>query len=98
MSHPVPERVMLFPNREVVIAWSDGREDYLSSRALRIACPCAECVDEITGERRLDPERVPEDLRIDRWETVGRYALRFHFSDGHDAGIFTFESLRAQAG
>ncbi len=27
-------------------------------------------------------------------EPVGRYALRFKWSDGHDTGLFTFEALR----
>ncbi|MDQ7006014.1 MAG: DUF971 domain-containing protein [Acidobacteriota bacterium] len=95
MSRPIPEKVVVFPTREVGIVWSDGREDFFPARDLRISCPCAECVDEITGERRLDPESVPADLRVERWEAVGRYALRFHFSDGHATGIFTFEVLRA---
>jgi DUF971 family protein len=25
---------------------------------------------------------------------VGRYAIRFHWSDGHSTGIYTFEQLR----
>jgi DUF971 family protein len=25
---------------------------------------------------------------------VGRYAIRFHWSDGHSTGIYTFEHLR----
>jgi DUF971 family protein len=27
-------------------------------------------------------------------DSVGRYAIRFHWSDGHSTGIYTFEHLR----
>ena len=61
---------------------------------MRLHCPCAECVDERTGERRLDPGRVPLDVTVRRALTVGRYALAFEFSDGHQTGIYTFDHLR----
>ncbi len=94
-STPKPVHVEVFPNREVGIVWDDGREDYLPIRFLRQECPCAECVDEITNERRLNPASVPEKIGIKSWEPVGNYALRFLFSDNHDTGMFTFETLRA---
>ncbi len=95
MSQPKPVKVALFPNRELAILWDDSREDYISAHTLRCLCPCAECVDEITGQRTLDPQTVAQHLRIERWEPVGNYALRFFFSDGHSVGMYTFESLRA---
>jgi DUF971 family protein len=30
-----------------------------------------------------------------RIESVGAYALKIHFSDGHATGIYTFQMLRA---
>ncbi len=77
----------------VVLGWKDGGESRYAARALRLACPCASCVDEATGRPLLDPKTVPEDIRVAHVELVGRYALRFHFSDGHDTGLFTFETL-----
>jgi DUF971 family protein len=32
---------------------------------------------------------------VEKAEMVGNYALKLHFSDGHDAGIYTFEYLRS---
>ena len=79
----------------VDIQWSDGHRTELDFRKLRQACPCALCVDEVTGEPRLDPETVPKDVHPVDVKTVGRYALQFHWSDGHGTGLYTFDNLRS---
>ena len=61
---------------------------------LRRLCPCAQCVNEFTGERVLKAEAVPDELNIEDVEIVGRYALNFRWSDGHDTGIYSFRYLR----
>ena len=76
------------------IAWADGREYLYEAPALRRACPCAQCVNEWTGERMLKPETIPDDLTIRDVEIVGRYALNFKWSDGHETGIYSFRYLR----
>jgi len=63
-------------------------------RALRLACACATCVDEWTGEERLDPAAVPADVRPVSIRRVGRYAIQVAWSDGHDTGIYPFARLR----
>jgi DUF971 family protein len=55
---------------------------------------CAHCVSEVTGLRILDPNTVSEDLTILNAEHVGRYGVKFMFSDRHDDGIYTWERLR----
>jgi ATP-binding protein involved in chromosome partitioning len=79
----------------LLLTWADGHAQTLAPRDLRIACPCAQCRDEITGARLLDPATVPLDIRITRVWSVGNYALGLAFSDGHATGIYTFKSLRA---
>lgn len=76
------------------IVWSDGHNAFYSVRELRLRCRCAHCVDEWTQEARLDPKSVPEDVHPKRIESVGRYALRVEWSDGHDTGIYPFPNLR----
>ena len=77
------------------LSWADGLEVELRTYDLRIACPCAFCVDELTGDRRLDPDSVAEGLELVDMQPVGRYAYRLLFGDGHDSGIYTLEALRA---
>lgn len=77
------------------ITWNDGQETTAAARTLRQACPCAGCVDEWTRKRTLDPESVPLDIKITDVITVGNYALTPVFSDGHQTGIFRWETLRA---
>lgn len=77
--------------------WSDGLERSVPERALRLACPCALCVHEVTGRPLLDPAAVPADLGLRDMQPVGNYAYRILFSDGHDSGIYTLERLRSLA-
>ncbi|HEU4799069.1 MAG TPA: DUF971 domain-containing protein [Gemmatimonadales bacterium] len=65
------------------------------ARMLRLACPCAACVDEMSGRPLLDPARVPPDVHPLAVELVGGYGIRVRWSDGHSTGIYTFELLRA---
>ena len=62
--------------------------------ALRRVCPCAQCVNEWTGQRTLKPEVVSDELEISDLNIVGRYALNFRWSDGHETGIYSFQYLR----
>lgn len=76
------------------IAWRDGEVSEYTPRRLRLACPCARCVDEMTGIRTLRPESVPEGVYPEAIHYVGRYALQFVWSDGHETGIYPFDLLR----
>jgi len=79
------------------IRWRDGAVSEWTPRELRLRCPCAGCVDEMTGERMLRPQMVDRDVFPTRIEYVGRYALQFFWSDGHSTGIYPFEYLRRLA-
>ncbi|MGD9589822.1 MAG: DUF971 domain-containing protein [Pyrinomonadaceae bacterium] len=92
-----PTRIIEESDSELTIEWSDGPTSGYTAAALRRACPCAGCIDEWTGEKRLDDGSVAEDITFRHTSIVGRYALNFHFSDGHDTGIFSFALLRKLA-
>ena len=79
----------------VLILWDhEGHRALFPARPLRLACPCAECVEEMSGRPLLDPVRVPEDVRPLTLHLVGAYGLRVSWSDGHATGIYTFDRLR----
>ena len=89
-----PREIMQESERVVRVTWGDGRVCHYTAPQLRRLCPCAQCVNEFTGERTLRPESVAEELTIADLDLVGRYALNFRWSDGHETGIYSFRYLR----
>ncbi len=81
-------------DRTLQVLWTDQRHQEFDVVELRRKCPCAVCIDEWTREKRLKPEDVSEEVRPIEIESVGRYALKIRFTDGHGTGIYTFENLR----
>ena len=75
------------------ITWSDGTSYRLPFKFVRSECPCAECVHEITGERIIRPEWIPDDIVPTELSYAGNYALKIIWSDRHASGIFTWERL-----
>lgn len=89
-----PREIMQETDARLRVTWGDGRACAYEAPRLRRLCPCAQCVNEFTGERVLKAESVPDGLKIENVELVGRYALTFRWSDGHDTGIYSFRYLR----
>ncbi len=75
------------------IAWSPRHVGQYPTKLIRASCGCANCVDERTGVRILDPDSVPEHIDIERMEPVGNYAIKIVWSDGHDTGIYSWSHL-----
>jgi ATP-binding protein involved in chromosome partitioning len=89
-----PVELSLGDEGELRIRWSDGHETLHRPYNLRLSCQCAGCIDERTGQRTLDPRRIPLDVTVAGVQAVGRYALALSFSDGHDTGIYDHALLR----
>ena len=79
---------------QLLIRWRDGAESEYPPRYLRLCCPCAGCVEEMTGRAILNPANVPADVYPRSVEYVGDYGIRFDWSDGHRTGIYPFDYLR----
>lgn len=77
------------------VTWPDGTESMLPNRAVRAACRCAQCVDELSGKPLLDASRIPEDIAALELQPLGNYAVAITWSDGHSTGIFSWECLRS---
>jgi DUF971 family protein len=84
--------------REFELAFADGRAARIPFRTLRWQCPCARCVDELSGVRILKQEDVPDEITPLALEPSGNYAVRIVWSDGHASGIYTWDRLYDLAG
>ncbi len=90
---PEPKQILQESGKKIVIVWNDESRSEFSAVQLRRACPCANCVNEWTGEKILEDERIDKDLEITDIRLVGRYALNICFSDTHETGIYSFKYL-----
>lgn len=77
--------------RELALAWGDGHESYVPFERLRRACPCALCQKEEGAVAGKGPDPFPT---IQALVPVGAYAVQVVWSDGHDTGIYAFDTLR----
>jgi DUF971 family protein len=93
----MPQAIRRLPTG-IELVWDADHVELLPSRALRLACPCAGCVEEMSGRMILDPATVPDDVHADAVELVGGYGLRIRWSDAHATGIYTFAMLRQWPG
>lgn len=87
------------PDRTMTIQWGDGHRSIYPFDLLRKECPCAVC-REARQATTNDPLNVvtsavrPGEVTVTGAEQVGRYAVRFEWSDRHDTGIYSYEYLR----
>jgi len=104
MAEPKSVQVHIAAGTGLEIEWQDGHRSHYSFSYLRSACPCAECSAQRAAKGRQPgvPYRLQfEDLatlgapaRVLKAEPVGKYALRFHWSDGHQVGDYSWDFLR----
>ncbi|PIQ83473.1 MAG: hypothetical protein COV75_07480 [Candidatus Omnitrophica bacterium CG11_big_fil_rev_8_21_14_0_20_63_9] len=93
-TQPQPREITRAGEHDVKIIWQDGHESVYPARALRLACPCAGCVDEMTGVVRLIDTSISHDVHPVKIDLVGRYAISITWSDSHRTGIYSFDLLR----
>jgi DUF971 family protein len=94
-----PEHIAISKSKGIKIDWKDGHTSDYGLTYLRDKCPCATC----SGSHGTPP-RVPEAdnpfqmykpaLKMVSVEPVGNYAIRIHWSDGHNSGIYSYEHFR----
>lgn len=84
-------------NYTFTITWNDGVVGNYRLSELQKQCPCAGCIDEVTGKRILDEKNVKPDVRAVKIVSVGRYALRIQFTSGCSTGIYEFDLLHKLA-
>jgi DUF971 family protein len=98
VSSEPPEAIDVTEKNEIRILWPGGPEVTIPAVRLRDFCPCAACVEEGTGRKLLDPATIPADIRPVEIRPVGSYAVQIQWSDGHNTGLYTWQTLRDASG
>lgn len=94
--HPIPTEIQVI-GREVALRWSDETESYFPIDFLRAWSPSAENIGEVDILGQVHGGTHGQrysGIQILDWEFIGNYAIRFHFSDGHKTGLYSFPYLK----
>ncbi len=88
----LPTEIRRLDARAVRVVWGDGHVSEFLNGYLREHCPCAGC----RGQRRNLPmvQSGESTLYPVQIGLVGRYAVSIEWSDGHDTGIYSYQTLR----
>jgi DUF971 family protein len=91
-STPVPTEIKLHQTSRVLeISFANGSTFRLPYEYLRVQSPSAEVRGHGPGQETLQTGK--ETVGITEIETVGHYALRPVFTDGHNSGIYSWDYL-----
>jgi DUF971 family protein len=89
---PHPTEIKLHQaSRVLEISFADGSTFRLPYEFLRVYSPSAEVRGHGPGQEVLQVGK--RDTGIKEVESVGHYAIRPAFSDGHDSGIYSWDYL-----
>ena len=89
---PRPTDINLHQKSKVLeISFEDGKSFKFSCEFLRVYSPSAEVRGHGPGQEVLQVGK--EDVNIEKIEPVGNYAIQLHFDDGHNTGIYSWETL-----
>jgi DUF971 family protein len=73
------------------ISFDDGKTFNLSCEYLRVYSPSAEVRGHGPGQEVLQVGK--EDVNITNIEPVGNYAIKLEFDDGHNTGLYSWDTL-----
>ena len=101
-----PEHIAISKSKGIHIDWKDSHQSQYPLAYLRDECPCASC----TGAHGTEPQKsnytaeatpvsspfqmYKPTLKMLDVEPQGHYAIRIHWSDGHNTGIYSYDYLR----
>ena len=73
------------------VSFDNGKRFSLSAELLRVESPSAEVQGHGPGQKVTPAGK--RNILIESIEPVGNYAIRIGFSDGHNTGIFSWNTL-----
>ncbi len=84
--------------QELYIEWSDDHQSTYSLFGLRKNCPCVTCrgghAEMGKYNRSLFFVEPTERYEVEEIEQIGNHAIKIIWSDGHDTGMYQWETLR----
>lgn len=87
-----PTEIKLLQKQKVLhVVFNNGEHFELPCEYLRIFSPSAEARDHSTQKPKLIVGK--KDVNIVGIDPVGHYAVKLIFDDGHDTGIYSWETL-----
>ena len=88
----IPTEITLHKQqRSLEVAFDDGARFDLPCEYLRVYSPSAEVQGHGPGQEVLQLGK--EEVNIEKIEQVGTYAIQPSFDDGHDSGIYAWDTL-----
>jgi len=89
---PKPTEISLHKKSRILeVTFADGEHFEFSCEFLRVHSPSAEVQGHGPGQGVLQLGK--EDVVINKIDPVGSYAIQPSFDDGHDTGIYSWETL-----
>jgi len=73
------------------LVYADGTRNTLPAELLRVLSPSAEVRGHGKGQEVLQTGK--RHVKITKIETIGNYAIKLTFDDGHDTGIYSWTYL-----
>lgn len=92
MSKHIPTEITLHKSKRMLeLAFEDGQRFELPCEYLRVFSPSAEVQGHGPGQEVLQLGK--EEVNIEKIEQVGSYAIQPSFDDGHNSGIYAWDTL-----
>ncbi|MDK9724166.1 MAG: DUF971 domain-containing protein [Sterolibacteriaceae bacterium MAG5] len=89
---PIPTEIKLHQQSKLMeITFDDGSHFKLPYEYLRVFSPSAEVRGHGPGQETLQTGKRNVDIQA--LDAVGNYAVKPSFSDGHDSGIYSWDTL-----
>lgn len=92
MAGPKPTEISVHTKSKTLeISFDDGARFEMPAEYLRCFSPSAEVQGHGPGQEVLQVGK--ENVNIEQVDPVGNYAICIHFDDGHNTGIYSWDTL-----
>ncbi|MFA7288795.1 MAG: DUF971 domain-containing protein [Melioribacteraceae bacterium] len=93
-----PKKIKVLPDNKLQIIWNDNSESIIRLANIKRNCPCAVCDSEREKQSSSYlPIYADWDLKIKAIDKIGIYAISITWEDGHNTGIYEFNTLAKMA-